>query len=568
MHVVIETLPGRVASLARQRPCEPAVISLDAAGVRVWDWSRLWQESQRIAALLVASGVRRGEAVAYQMANRAEFVAITIGTLLADAVCCPLMPIFRERELGYMLGRARVRVLFAMDRYHGRDPVAEVSSIEPQAPSLENVFVLASDGSDGGGHALAHEGRVRHVWLQAALGDVADRAPQITAASAEPAALAQLLFTSGTTGEPKGVLHRADVLDLAVQMQVDHLGLSAADRIYIPSPLAHQTGFLYGMWLALRLGAPQILQETWEPTAALSALEQWSGTFVQAATPFLADLVQAVEEGAGDGAKSRGLRLFVATGTTVPRALAARASRVLGTRVCGAFGTTEGCLATLGSPADSPEKACGTDGHPLAGIEVRTCDEAGRKLPAGAEGQLQTRSPTMFQGYLERPDWTAAAYTGDGWYRTGDLAVIDAQGYLHLTGRLKDVVNRGGEKVPVVEIEQLLHEHEAVREVAIVGMPDARLGERACAFIVMRRPQPDPARIAGRAAALLDLAAVQAFLDRRRVAKQYWPEHVEIVAELPKTPSGKIRKYLLRERAKDLASESNTMLSTGVGSWK
>ncbi|HEU5442991.1 MAG TPA: hypothetical protein VFU61_04150, partial [Steroidobacteraceae bacterium] len=159
---------------------------------------------------------------------------------------------------------------------------------------------------------------------------------------------------------------------------------------------------------------------------------------------------------------------------------------------------------------------------------------------------------------------------GDGWYRTGDLAVIDAQGYLHLTGRLKDVVNRGGEKVPVVEIEQLLHEHEAVREVAIVGVPDARLGERACAFIVLRQPRPDPAREAGHAAAPLDLRAVQAFLDRRRVAKQYWPEHVEIVAELPKTPSGKVRKYLLRERAEkwtgESTRESTTVSSTGVGS--
>ncbi|MGH2931006.1 MAG: AMP-binding protein, partial [Solirubrobacteraceae bacterium] len=338
------------------------------------DWSRLWQESRRIAALLAASGVRRGEAVAYQMANRAEFVAITVGTLLAGGVCCPLMPIFRERELCYMLNHARARILFVMDRHHGRDPVAEVSAIEQQVPSLESLFVIAADGSDGGGRALAQSGRVRHAWLQAALGEAGRQAPDISAAG-EPAALAQLLFTSGTTGEPKGVLHRANVLTLAARMHAHHLGLGAADRIYVPSPLAHQTGFLYGMWVALLLGAPQILQESWEPRRALEALGEWDGTFVQAATPFLADLVQAVEEGAGasDGAKPRSLRLFVATGTTVPRALAARASCVLGTRVCGAFGTTEGCLATLGSPADSPEKACATDGYPLAGIEVRTC---------------------------------------------------------------------------------------------------------------------------------------------------------------------------------------------------
>jgi cyclohexanecarboxylate-CoA ligase len=570
VHFVNESLPGQVASLAQQRPREAAVISLDSAGVRVWDWSRLWRESRRIACLLAASGVRRGEAVAYQTANRAEFVAITLGVLHAGAVCCPLMPIFRERELRYMLSRARVRFLFVMDRHHVRDPLEEVAAIESEVRSLESVLVMAMDGSDGGGRPLARNGRARHLWLEAALREVVSDSAQaacVAAAHPESSAPAQLLFTSGTTGEPKGVLHRADVLTRAARLQADHLGLGATDRIFVPSPLAHQTGFLYGMWLALALGVPQILQESWEPRLALAALGEWRGTFVQAATPFLADLVQAVEEseaparsaGASASApgKPGGLRLFVATGTTVPRALAARARRVLHADVCGAFGTTEGCLATLGSPVDPPEKACGTDGRPLAGIEVRTCDEAGRMLPPGGEGQLQTRSPTMFQGYLDRPDWTAQAYTEDGWYRTGDLAVIDAEGYLRLTGRVKDVVNRGGEKIPVVEIEQLLHEHDAVREVAIVGMPDARLGERACAFIVMRQPRTDQGRMVRDTARPLDLAAVQAFLDQRRVAKQYWPERVEVVDELPKTPSGKIRKYLLRERAGGL--------STGVG---
>jgi len=541
VHLVTEPLPGRVASHARLRPRDPAVISLDSAGVRVWDWSRLWRESRRIAALLAASGVRRGEPIAYQMANRAEFVAITVGALLAGAVCCPLMPIFRERELSYMLSHARARVLFVMDRHHARHPAEEVSAIEAQVPSLETVVVIAADGSDGEGREPMPNGRARYLWWERALAKVGGEMPQgpgDAPGRSAPSALAQLLFTSGTTGQPKGVLHRADVLTQAARLQADHLGLGADERIFVPSPLAHQTGFLYGMWLALALGVPQILQESWEPRLALAALGQWRGTFVQAATPFLADLVQAREE---METTPGGLRLFVATGTTVPRALAARARRVLHADVCGAFGTTEGCLATLGSPADPPEKACGTDGRPLAGIEVRTCDEDGRMMPRGAEGQLQTRSPTMFEGYLDRPDWTAQAYTPEGWYRTGDLATIDREGYLHLTGRVKDVVNRGGEKIPVVEIEQLLHEHDAVREVAIVGMPDERLGERACAFIVMRQTRTDHGG--------MDLAAVQAFLDRRRVAKQYWPERVEVVDELPKTPSGKIRKYLLRERA-------------------
>lgn len=525
---MIADLPGWVAEQARRRASEPAVISLGPAHSSVWDWGRLWRESQRIAALLRRCGVRPGENVGYQLPNRGEFVSVTLGILSAGAVCCPLMPIFRERELRYMLGRARVRVLVVMDRYRGRRPAEESAAVVAHLSALKEVLVVGAGEGE-----LPRGTRARFRWLEEAA--QADAAPAIEAMGAGPEALAQLLFTSGTSGEPKGVLHRGDVLARAALLQARHLRLGEADRIFVPSPLAHQTGFLYGMWLALCLGAPQILLESWDPVRALAGLAEWQGSFVQAATPFLADLTQAVEEGTPP---PRSLRIFIATGTAVPRALAGRASGLLSTSVCGAFGTTEGCLAALGSPDDPPQKASGTDGRALQGVRLRICDEAGHELPAGREGHFQTCSPTMFEGYLEHPEWTAAAFTADGWYRTGDLAMLDGEGYLHVTGRVKDVVNRGGEKVPVAEIEQLLHEHASVREVAIVAMPDARLGERACAFVVARGP--------GR----FDLPALQSFLDERRVAKPYWPERLELVAELPKTPSGKIQKYLLREWAK------------------
>jgi len=338
---------------------------------------------------------------------------------------------------------------------------------------------------------------------------------------------------------PKGVLHRQDVLTEAAAMQAAHLGLGAQDRIYVPSPLAHQTGFLYGMWLALSLGVAQIVQETWDPVRGLAALREWGGTFVQAAPTFLADLTSAVENGA---LAPVSLRLFVATGAAVPHAIAERGGRALGAGICGAFGTTEGCLATLGSLADPAEKAQRSDGRPLHGVGIRVRDEQGNLLAAGREGHLETRSPTMFAGYLEDPAATVRTFTSDGWYRTGDLAMIDADGYLHVTGRVKDVINRGGEKIPVAHIEQLLYQHAAVKEVAIVAMPDERLGERACAFIV---PQ---------GAASFDLGVLQAFLDQQRVARQYWPERVELVDALPRTASGKVRKYQLRERAGNLGA--------------
>ncbi|HVW71096.1 MAG TPA: AMP-binding protein, partial [Steroidobacteraceae bacterium] len=204
--------------------------------------------------------------------------------------------------------------------------------------------------------------------------------------------------------------------------------------------------------------------------------------------------------------------------------------------------TTEGCLATLASPADARAKASGTDGRPLPGVQIRVCDDSGAVLPPNEEGHLQTHSPTMFEGYLDEPVLTAQAYTSDGWYRTADLAVIDPDGYLYIRGRVNDVINRGGEKIPVAQVEQLLYQHAAVEEIAIVAMPDDRLGERACAFVVLRP------------GASLDFSALRSFLDERRVAKQYWPERLEVLAALPKTPSGKIKKYVLREQARALSA--------------
>lgn len=538
MHRVTIHLVDCVAARAHNRPNDLAVIHARGTTSFAWSWRKLWREAERIAALLLDLQVCPGEVVAYQLPNCAEFVAITLAVLRVGAVCCPLMPMYREREVARALERSRARLLFVMGAAGKRRPVDEIATFAHRLRELEHLIVI---GGRDRAAALPETSHLTSCWLEQRLATVETDARALESRSVSSQARAQLLFTSGTSGMPKGVMHRHDTLMEAVELAARHLGLTDRDRLFVPSPLAHQTGFLYGMWLALRLGAAQVLQSVWEPHQALATMREWRATFVQAATPFLADLVQAVADG---GEPPRSLRLFIATGATVPRSLARRATDVLRTAVCGAFGTTESCLATLSAPDDPPEKAWGSDGRALASVHIRVCDEAGEPVPAGTEGHLQVRSPTMFEGYLDDPELTADAYTPDGWYRTGDLAMIDAEGFLHVTGRVKDVINRGGEKIPVAEIEQLLHEHEAVREAAIVAIPDARLGERACAFVA---PQ------AGRS---FDFPTMCGFLDARRVAKPYWPERLELIAELPRTASGKVQKFILRERARSLAAQS------------
>ena len=528
----------QVLRWARERPSELALVDVEGPVARAWSWRKLCDDADRAATLLLELGVRAGEPVAFQLPNVGEFVVVALAALRIGAVCCPLMPIFREREMALALERSRARVLIVGSAHRGRDMVAETAALleREEAAAVEHALVVAIEPAPE--PQLPAGGRVR--WAR--------WASEVERTTADPAALdarrpaadapAQLLFTSGTTGEPKGVVHRFDTLTRAVAMEIEHLGLGRDDRVYVPSPLAHQTGFLYGMWLAFFLGVPQIVQTTWDARRAAAALREWGGSFVQAATPFLSDLVAAVEDGAP---APEALRIFVVTGAAVPRVVAERATRVLDAAVCGAWGSTESCLGTLAAPTDPPEQTWGSDGRPLAGVDVRITDDRGEPLPRGSEGNFEVKSRCLFDGYLDRPDLTAEVLSADGWYRTGDLAIQDADGFVRITGRVKDVVNRGGEKVPVAEIEQLLHEHPAVADVAIVAMPHPRLGEQACAFVV---PAPG---------ASFDLQAMTDHLDARRVAVQYWPERLELVDALPRNAIGKLQKFVLREQARALS---------------
>lgn len=533
---------------ATQRPGDPAVIDLraDSTTERIWTWAELDAHADRLASLLLELEVAAGEVVACQFPNTAEFTALAIAVTRIGALICPLMPIFREREVALMLRRSKARVIIVPESFRGRDYPSEISAVaRMNALPLEHVIVLAgakAEATAGTVPRTGHGSLSWHLYEEALARQVPDRAV-LAARASSPTALAQLLFTSGTSGEPKGVLHRMDALTRAAIMEIHHLGLTREDRIFIPSPLAHQTGFLYGMWLAFLLGAPQVLQQVWDGPTALRLLHRHGCAFVQAATPFLADLVDAVEK---SGERPERLRIFVATGAAVPRALAERATRTLGAAVCGAWGTTETGLGSLAAPGDDPAKVWGTDGRVLAGVRLRVTDDYGNVLALGAEGNFEVHSRCLFAGYLDRPDLTAEAMTSDGWYRSGDLAVIDEAGFVRITGRVKDIINRGGEKVPVAEIEELLHSHPKVREAAIVAMPDPRLGERACAFAVTATGSAD-----------LVFTEMQDFLDDAHVAKQYWPERLEIIDEMPRTQSGKVQKFVLRDRIRTIVDDES-----------
>ncbi len=485
----------------------------------------------RIAVGLAELGVDKEDVVSGQLPNWWQFATLAFACWRIGAVFNPMMPIFREREVKFMLNFAESKIFVVPREYRGFDYPAMVRGIRSQLSHLQRMLVIGGSGEES----------FERVLLEAPWEEKRDAKRLFAERRRTADDVVQLLYTSGTTGEPKGVMHTSNTLLANIYPFCERLGLTASDIVLMSSPLAHQTGFLYGVLMPVILQATVVLQDIWNGNRAAQLIDEEAATFTFASTPFLSDLTDAVEKGA---AKVASLRYFVAAGAPIPRVLVERATKTLGTTVISAWGMTENGAVTTTRPGDPREKAFFTDGAALPGMEVKVVDAGGNQLAPGEEGFLKVRGCSNFVGYLKRPH--LYNHDAEGWFDTGDLARADADGYIRITGRAKDIIIRGGENIPVVEIEGLLFQHPAVQSVAIVGMPDARLGERACAFVV---PKP------GQQFSKDDMIR---FLTEQKVARQYMPERLELLEALPLTPSGKVQKFRLRDMAKQLAPDTAT----------
>jgi cyclohexanecarboxylate-CoA ligase len=472
----------------------------------------------RIAASLYERGIRSGDVVAVQLPNWWEFVATHLACARLGAITNPLMPIFRERELAFMLDLAQARALIVPSIFRGFDHFSLARSLQGRIASLQHLFAVGGSQECGFEAQLLEQPRPSTVVAIASMRHSADE-------------VVQILYTSGTTGEPKGVMHTSNTLFANIVPYVRRLGLGENDVVLMASPLAHQTGFMYGMMLPVYLGCKAVLQDIWRSDQAARIMAAEGVTYTMGSTPFLSDLNEQAAQGREPFST---LRIFHSAGATIPRQLVRDATERLGATIISGWGMTENGAVATTRPTDPPEKIFETDGLPMDGMEVRVVDFAGNPLPAGETGALEVRGCSNFVGYLHRPEQYAT--DDEGWFATGDLARLDSDGYVRITGRSKDVVIRGGENIPVVEIEGLLFKHPAVREVAIVGRVDTRLGERCAAWVVPRGAE---------APLLSDLTT---YLEKQGVSKTYFPEYLRIVQELPKTPSGKIQKFELRAR--------------------
>jgi cyclohexanecarboxylate-CoA ligase len=471
----------------------------------------------RAASSLNRLGVGPRDVVTVQLPNWWEFVVTALACSKIGAVFNPVMPILRERELLYVLNFCESKVFIVPKVYRGFDYAAMAEGLRGELHHLKHLIVVDGDGDS------SFEGSI----LSAELGGESAKSPALG-----PDDMVVVMFTSGTTGEPKGVIHTSNSLVGCTKALTQRFGLHDNEVLLVASPVAHMTGYAAVVLLSIYLGGTMVLQDVWEPKHGLSLMVREGVTYTAASTPFLNDICDVVAAGAPRPAS---LRSFLCAGATIPPVLIERAAREVGIHACSLWGMTESLASTLTEPSRAAEKSPTTDGRPLEGMEVRIVDFEGKPVPTGQSGRLLVRGCQMFTGYYKRPE--LQTFDAQGWFDSGDLAYMDDEGYIRISGRVKDVLIRGGENVPVVEIENLLYKHPAVAAVAVVGYPDARLGERGCAFIV-----PKPGNT-------INLAAMQAYLAECKMTKQFWPERVELVADLPRTASGKIQKFKLKEVA-------------------
>lgn len=501
------TLAQAMAARLSENPDAIAIVD----DVGRYSYAELDAKARRLAGWLKARGISRGDVVAFQIPNWHEAVAIALATSLLGLICLPIVPIYREAELRFILRASGARVFLTPREFRNFDYGAMAERLAAELPSLEQVCRLRDSACEDPFAAKPHDGapvgRADEPWL--------------------------LMYTSGTTGQPKGVVHQVNSLDCELGNVVRWWNIRAGrDVLLMASPVTHVTGFLYGVMMPFAYGVRGVLMERWQADRAVSLIEAEGATFTCSATPFLRELLDAAEAA---GSALASLRVFACGGAPVPPDLIRRAwERHPGLLACRVYGSTEAPTVSLGvASREDLAQASETDGR-IIGHEVRVVGEDGRELPQGAEGEILTRGPEMFAGYLDPTD-DAAAWNSEGFFYTGDLGYVTRDGCIVITGRKKDLIIRGGENLSAKEIEDALHRHPAIREAAVVAMPHERLGETCCAFL----------RTTG---APLDTEGISTFLAGQGLARQKHPEKLVIVDDLPRTPSGKVQKFLLRRQ--------------------
>ncbi|HBA8010831.1 TPA: medium-chain fatty-acid--CoA ligase [Escherichia coli] len=500
---------------ARAMPDKIAVVDNHGAS---YTYSALDHAASCLANWMLAKGIESGDRIAFQLPGWCEFTVIYLACLKIGAVSVPLLPSWREAELVWVLNKCQAKMFFAPTLFKQTRPVDLILPLQNQLPQLQQIVGVDKLAPATSSLSLSQI--------------IADNTPLTTAITTHGDELAAVLFTSGTEGLPKGVMLTHNNILASERAYCARLNLTWQDVFMMPAPLGHATGFLHGVTAPFLIGARSVLLDIFTPDACLALLEQQRCTCMLGATPFVYDLLNLLEKQPAD---LSALRFFLCGGTTIPKKVA-RECQQRGIKLLSVYGSTESSPHAVVNLDDPLSRFMHTDGYAAAGIEIKVVDDARKTLPPGCEGEEASRGPNVFMGYFDEPELTARALDEEGWYYSGDLCRMDEAGYIKITGRKKDIIVRGGENISSREVEDILLQHPKIHDACVVAMPDERLGERSCAYVVLKAPHHS-----------LSLEEVVAFFSRKRVAKYKYPEHIVVIEKLPRTASGKIQKFLLRK---------------------
>jgi acyl-CoA synthetase (AMP-forming)/AMP-acid ligase II len=478
----------------------------------------VYDDALRLAAALARRGVGTGDVVSFQLPNWREAASVSLAAAMLGAVVNPLVPIYRDAEISFMMRDCCSKALFIPASFRRHDFVAMFARLRPALPDLETVVVLRGPAGPFS------------AWDEL----IAEAPDGFAPRAVEPDAVKLIMYTSGTTGRPKGVQHSHNTLMCELESVRELAAIGPGDAMFMASPVSHVTGCLLGLDLPWVCNIPAVFLDTWSGAAGVAAIKRHGATLTVSATPFLQELLAAA---LAEGERLPSLRLFACGGASVPPDLIERALNAFENCVAArVFGSTEAPTVTFGPRSKSERRvAAHTDGRIVPNFEVRIVDPAGdRPLGIGQEGEILVRGPELFLGYIRAED-NEGAFDADGYFRTGDLGHVTGDGCIVVTGRRKDLIIRGGENISPKEIEDALVSHPAVAEVAVIGAPHPRVGETVCAVVIAREGETP------------DVASLAAHLRAAGFAAQKWPERVEIVEALPRTASGKVRKNVLRD---------------------
>ncbi|EHW5116374.1 medium-chain fatty-acid--CoA ligase [Escherichia coli] len=500
---------------ARAMPDKIAVVDNHGAS---YTYSALDHAASCLANWMLAKGIESGDRIAFQLPGWCEFTVIYLACLKIGAVSVPLLPSWREAELVWVLNKCQAKIFFAPTLFKQTRPVDLILPLQNQLPQLQQIVGVDKLAPATSALSLSQI--------------IADNTHLTTAITVHGDELAAVLFTSGTEGLPKGVMLTHNNILASERAYCARLNLTWQDVFMMPAPLGHATGFLHGVTAPFLIGARSVLLDIFTPDACLALLEQQRCTCMLGATPFVYDLLNLLEKQPAD---LSALRFFLCGGTTIPKKVA-RECQQRGIKLLSVYGSTESSPHAVVNLDDPLSRFMHTDGYAAAGVEIKVVDDARKTLPPGYEGEEASRGPNVFMGYFDEPELTARALDEEGWYYSGDLCRMDEAGYIKITGRKKDIIVRGGENISSREVEDILLQHPKIHDACVVAMPDERLGERSCAYVVLKAPHHS-----------LSLEEVVAFFSRKRVAKYKYPEHIVVIEKLPRTASGKIQKFLLRK---------------------